>query len=272
MNFDTRHHRSTLSHLQTFGYAVFPLQLDASLLEAAAAAIFEFCNAVPSEPKTWSRYSAANWSMVPLHHHQALWNIRQAPQLHRAFQDILGTEKLWVSMDRAGFKAPSPHAKAQPMHWDGDPRKPGSYQGLVCLTDTPKGMGGFHCMPTLFQNLSSWLLGNAAPKDPNISGHEIIEVEANAGSLIVWDTRLPHGGGANRSQRPRLAHYVTMSVEGSEPERQQRIEWVRFRRVPPNWRDFPPSVVDPCPGPEVALTPLGRRLAGVDRWSLPTET
>jgi Phytanoyl-CoA dioxygenase (PhyH) len=257
---------SALSHLKTFGYAVIPLQLDASLLAAATAAIFEFCNAAPSEPHTWSRYSAANWSMVPLHHHQALWNIRQAPQLHRAYQDILGTEKLWVSIDRAGFKAPSPQSKAQPMHWDSDPRKSGRYQGLVCLTDTPKGMGGFHCMPSLFQNLSAWVSGPGDPRDPNTSKHAIIEVEAEAGSLIVWDTRLPHGGGANRGQRPRLAQYVTMSIEGSELERQQRVEWVRARRVPPSFRAFPPSVVDPCPGPAVELTPLGRKLVGVDPW------
>ncbi len=248
--------------LATQGFAVVPLGLEASLLNDVKQAILEFVQASEHAPETWNRYRKENWAMVPLHHHQAVWNVRQHPALHAVFAEIFQTPQLWVSMDRCGFKPPNPSAKPLPMHWDGDPQTPGHYQGLVCLSDTPPGMGGFHCMPGLFQNLESWLSRSGKPKDPNSSPYPVVEVPGQAGDLIVWDTRLPHAGGVNRSQTLRLAQYVTLYPARSEPERLERVTCFTERRIPPQWQDFPPSVRDYQPGPEVTLSQLGRTLVG----------
>ena len=44
--------------------------------------------------------------MVEMYQHQTLWDNRQYPRVHQAFSEILGTEKLWVSLDRANMKPP----------------------------------------------------------------------------------------------------------------------------------------------------------------------
>ena len=60
--------------------------------------------------------------------------------------------------------------------------------------------------------------------------------------------------------RPRVSLPVTM-----HPERQERIDCFLRRRAPPWWRGWK-GQLDPEPGHVVELTPLGRRLVGLDTW------
>jgi hypothetical protein len=256
-----------LTSLKHQGYAVVPLSLPQSLLDDVKQAILRFVDADEFDSHTWFRYASQNWSMVPIHHEQAVWNLRQHPALHHAFSQLFGTDALWVSMDRCGFKPPNPSAKAQPIHWDGDPRVSGHYQGLVCLTDTPQGMGGFRCMPTLFQNLSEWLGRRKEPQNPNESRSPIVDVPARAGDLILWDTRLPHAGGVNTSTKVRFAQYVTMYPIRTEAERLERVACVVSRSTPKQFNDFPPSLTKAAPPAPVTLSSLGKKLVGLEGWT-----
>ena len=47
-----------------------------------------------------------NTGMVEVYNHQYLWDNRQFPKIHDAFTDIWGTEKLWVTIDRANLNLP----------------------------------------------------------------------------------------------------------------------------------------------------------------------
>ena len=79
---------------------------------------------------------------------------------------------------------------------------------------------------------------------------------------------MPHGNGHNVSDRPRLAQYVTMSLssEADEDARQLRIScWQQRKPLPrPAFPGDPRAVEQHFPPPE--LTPLGRKLLGLDRW------
>jgi hypothetical protein len=47
-----------------------------------------------------------NTGMVEIYNHQFMWDNRQFPKVHQAFADVWGTEKLWVTIDRANLNFP----------------------------------------------------------------------------------------------------------------------------------------------------------------------
>src|SRR6266542_2895542 len=87
------------------GFVVVPDAVPPENLEADIAAIWAFLEMDPEDSSTWYPEHRRG-SIVHLHQHQALWDNRQHPRVHQAFADLLGTERLWVSMDRAGMKPP----------------------------------------------------------------------------------------------------------------------------------------------------------------------
>lgn len=46
---------------------------------------------------------------------------------------------------------------------------------------------------------------------------ELTRVEASAGDLVIWDTRLPHGRGVNRGDSPRVSQYISMMPAPADP-------------------------------------------------------
>ena len=256
------------------GFVLVPGVVPRALVEAAAQAILGFVGADLGRPDTWYRADPRAFNVVPLHHPQAFWDVRQHPALHEVFAAITGTERLWVTMDRGRFKPPRskahPHDDDNRIHWDVDPRKPESralLQGLVYLSDAPEGLGPFECVPSLFRELPAWLERNEVNEalQPDLDGREVVQVPGRAGDLVVWRAWLPHDGAPNLGTRPRLSLSVAMGPEGSEAERQERVQLWAERRAPQCWRGWP-TQLDPEPGHPAELTGLGRRLLGLDRW------
>jgi hypothetical protein len=158
------------------------------------------------------------------------------------------------------------------VHWDGDPRRAGgrSIQGLVYLADTAPEQGAFCCVPGLFRDLDGWLpehQDDPNPLRPDVTGYEVLPVGAPAGSLVLWDRRMPHSSGENLCDRPRWVQYVAMHPAGDDTARAALARLWREKR-PPDWalRQNVPGQQNPEPGEPATLTPLGRRLAGVDPW------
>ena len=87
------------------GYIVVPNVTSPENLDAVIKAVWEFLGMDPNDSTTWYP-SDRRGAIAYIHQHQSLWNNRQSQRLYDAFVDILGTEKLWVSMDRAGMKPP----------------------------------------------------------------------------------------------------------------------------------------------------------------------
>ncbi len=213
-------------------------------------------NADLDRAETWYRHEPLVWSVVPVHHPQAFWDVRQWPAVHEAFASLWGTEKLWVSMDRGVFKVPRSdehpfHVDESRLHWDIDPRTPSSrtYQGMLFLTDATRGEGSFECVPSIFRELDRYLDAHPAgaldvPVD--LAGHRVVEVPVRAGDLVIWSARLPHQGGPNRGARPRVSLAVRMEPEGSDADREERIASWQQRRAPAFWRRWK-GQVDPEP-------------------------
>jgi hypothetical protein len=266
------------------GYVVVPNAAPPENLEAVIAAIWSFLEMDPDDPSTW--YPKDRWgSIVHLHQHPSLWNNRQSPRLYQAFADLLGEEKLWVSMDRAAMKPPihpdfPDYNDSGFVHWDLDTSKPLpdtlGVQGVLALTDTTEEMGGFHCIPGFHRILAEWIAEQPEdrnPRSPDLSrlpeGFKVTPIPMKAGDLLIWNRTLAHGNGRNEGTRPRLAQYITMyPASENEEQRQDRVSCWRERRAPHFWeREIPEKYQGRERNhPPAELSILGRKLLGADKW------
>ncbi len=259
------------------GYVIIPNVVPKENLAAVVDVVWDFLGMDPENPATW--YSQPAWhqrtGMVELYQHQALWNNRQHPNVHRAFAEIFGDEKLWVSLDRANMNPP---ARADWdyqgfIHWDFDPTTwpiGTRVQGVLCLTDTDEAQGGFQCVPGSHKRVPEILERqppDAELRRPDITGLTVKSIAGKAGDLIIWHTALLHGNGRNRTDRPRLAQYITMSPAKEEDEalRNHRIDSWQHRTTPGR---FPgdPRKWEAEHGQTAELTSLGKKLLGLEQW------
>jgi hypothetical protein len=267
------------------GYVVVKRAVPPEQLERLAALLWEFEEKDPNDPATWYAPPRAeiqmkeltNSGMVELYNHQYLWDNRQHPRVHAAFADIWGTERLWVTIDRANLNLPvRPDFEFKGfIHWDYDPEtRPQNVQGVLALADqTDPEMGGFQCVPELFRTYDAWAPTQPADRDrfkPDVTGFEIVKVPMEAGDLLIFNSSLAHGIRPNRSNgKVRLAQYISMmpAQEANEALRQWRIASWRDR-IPPEGYAFPgdPRRWEQTRHERAVLTELGEKLLGLCSW------
>ena len=273
------------------GYIVIKNAVPREQALATAAFLWEFEEKDPAEPETWYTAPRAEMQMkeligtgmVEVYNHQHLWNNRQNPRVYDAFTDIWGTEKLWVTIDRANLNFPMRpgHEYKGFIHWDYDPEtKPQNVQGVLALSDqTDERMGGFQCIPWLFRNYDSWKQTQPDDRDrfqPDTAGLEdkIVKVGMEVGDLLIFNSLLPHGIRPNHSKdKVRIAQYISMmpAEEDNEPLRQWRINSWRDRIAPEGYA-FPgdPRNWEQEKYERAELTELGERLLGLKEWNTQT--
>ncbi len=269
--------------LEKHGYIVVPNVVPRENLEAVLADIWAHTGARPDNRESWYQPERIRYAgMIEMYQYQSMWDNRQYPAVHQVFSDIFGTEKLWVSLDRANLKPPvdSRYPEFNPtgfIHWDTDiskyPDIPFHVQGVLALTDTDENMGGFICVPELYRDLPEWFATRSeeqrANNKPDLTGYSITKVPLKAGDMVIWHVLLPHGNGQNTSDRPRLAQYITMSParEQDTALRERRINSWRANTTP-GGRYFPgdPRKIEEQRSEPAHLTPLGRKLLGLDSW------
>ncbi|HLK57486.1 MAG TPA: phytanoyl-CoA dioxygenase family protein [Chthonomonadaceae bacterium] len=266
------------------GYVVVLDVVPKENCEAVINALFEFLGMDRNNPEDWYRPPLKTGGMIEIYQHQALWNNRQYPRLHQVYSEIWGMEQLCVTIDRAGFKPPQhpDHPEFDHKgfaHWDVDTSKlPIRFgvQGVLCLSDTEPGMGGFQCVPGFHRGLEEWirtLPPDRNPRVPDLStlppDKRVVPIPAKQGSLIIWNNLLLHGNGHNVSKQPRFSQYISMFPASRlmEETRQARIAQWRDH-TPPYTQTFPgdPRKIEEQFGTTAELTPLGRKLLGLDPW------
>src|SRR5262245_14507527 len=195
---------------------VIPMQLAAN----AVREITSFLGADLADSATWYCSAPQLDGIVPLHHAQALWDIRQHPNLYEMFAEFFGNPRLGVDINRCIFRPPIRPGSTVSygnIHWDTDPRAAGlgSIQAVVLLTDVRRFEGGFQCLPEVYQNLDEWLRQYGYREDFDFFNPKLIQwrptqVQGKAGDVILWSSKLPHGSATNLSSRPRIAAFVSM--------------------------------------------------------------
>jgi len=269
----------------TNGYIVIKNAVPKEQVEKLAGFLWEFEEKDPTDPSTWYAPPRAemqmkeltNTGMVEVYNHQYLWENRQWPKVHQAFTDIWGTEKLWVTIDRANLNLPiRPGFEYKGfIHWDYEPEtKPQNVQGVLALADqTDENMGGFQCIPELYRTYDSWKLTQPDDRDhfkPDTTGFDIVKVKMNAGDLLIFNSLQPHGIRPNRSgDKVRIAQYISMmpAEEDNDQLRQWRIHSWKERKAPEGFA-FPgdPRGWEQTKYETAVLSDLGKKLLGLERW------
>ena len=245
--------------------------------------IFNFLGFDPANPADWYRLPLKPRStVIEIYQAQSMWDNRQSPRLYQLFAELYGDEKLHVSLDRASFKPPCNPAHpdyedAGFLHLDADPKTPYLWhmlQGVLCLTRTEADQGGFQCIPGFARQIHAWVKSpkdQRPPEPPSFEGIAPTPIVGDAGDMIVWDSYTPHGAGRNTSDRPRLAQYITMIpawVHTPATVSQRVACWQNHTPPGGPGSAFPgdPRKIEETQGKTADLTPLGRKLLGVDAW------
>jgi len=273
--------------LRQNGYVVLEGIVSKERCDAVIDGIWDFLERDRNNREDWYNIPEgvmAKTRTLELYHHQSMWDNRQDPNLYEAFADVLGTEKLWVSIDRVNMTPPrrEDHLEMDNnfIHWDMDTAKllyptpyPVKVQGVLYLADTSGEQGGFQCVPSIYRNYTEWVQtqpDNRNPRIPDITGHEVIPIPGRAGDLVIWDSMLPHGNGSNRAETPRYAQYITMHRANNDLSSRKRYveSWqgnVRPETPGYPYRDSRNWEKNHYSGP-AQLTALGRKLLGIDSW------
>jgi hypothetical protein len=217
--------------------------------------------------------------MVEVYNHQMLWNNRQVKRVYDAFVDIWGTEKLWVTIDRANLNFPlRPGFEYKGfIHWDYDPEtKPQNVQGVLALADQmDENMGGFQCIPELFRTYDTWKLTQPEDRNrfkPDTTGLEahLVKVKMEAGDLLIFNSSQPHGIRANNStDKVRIAQYISMmpAEEDNDALKDWRVNsWKN--RIAPQGYAFPgdPRNWEQTKYDTAELNELGKKVLGMERY------
>lgn len=269
------------------GYVVVKNAVPREQALKTAEFLWEFEEKDPNNPETWYAPPRAEMKMkeltgtgmVEVYNHQHLWNNRQMQRVYDAFVDVWGTEKLWVTIDRANLNFPiRPGFEYKGfIHWDYDPEtKPQNVQGVLALADqNDENMGGFQCIPELFRTYDTWKLTQPADRNrfqPDISGLEdkLVKVKLEAGDLLIFNSSQPHGIRPNLSgDKVRIAQYISMmpAEEDNDAMREWRINsWKN--RIAPEGYAFPgdPRRWEQIKYDRAELNELGKKLLGLEKW------
>ncbi len=271
---------------QTYGFVVVKQAVPMENVEALKKLLWEFQEMDPNDMSTWNAAQLRNHAMkelnnsgmVEIYNHRALWDNRQTQRVYDAFVDIWDDEHLWVTIDRANLNTPnrSGRAFAGFIHTDVDTTLdplPVNVQGVLSLVDVDGETGGFQCVPELFHTFEEWKKRQPADRDgfrPNVDGFEVYPVPMKAGDLMIFNSLLAHGIRPNTSEdKVRMAQYISMTpaAEDNEELRTRRVESWQERRAPEGFA-FPgdPREWERNRYKTATLTPLGRKLLGVNSW------
>ena len=292
---------SDFASWQRYGYVVVREAIPAQAARRILDFAWEFQGLDPDRPDSWypQREFRSDldrdlyiYGFVEAYHHQLLWDSRQTQRVYDAFVDVWDCEELWVSLDRLNLNPPNVRNRDRALiaptdkgfdidlHWDVDTTLsvlPQRVQGIIALTDTRPGHGGFQCAPGLFHEFDRWKVTQPPDRDPvrpsiDRSEFPVVRPELKAGDLLIWNGLLAHGVAPNTSENGvRAVQYLAMmpALESHDELRRSRIESWRGLRTP-TWNN---TLVGDAVKPEsqryptAELTELGEKLLGLQRWS-----
>lgn len=155
--------KADLAFWEENGYVVIHDAAPPELIKNAEQAVWDFLEMDADCTESWYPEPPRKSIMVEIYQHPTLWATRQYPRVHQAFAEIWGTEKLWVSFDRASMSPPNVPGKFERtnlgLHWDTSVDIPFRFhvQGVLYLTDTAANQGAFTCVPGFHNTIEEWI-------------------------------------------------------------------------------------------------------------------
>ena len=156
-------------HWTSKGYVIVRQAVPPENVRRLVDLLWAFDEKDRGDPSTWyapqrrehKMKELNNTGMLEIYHHQYLWDNRQEQRVYDAFVDIWDREDLWVTIDRANLNPPKKvHANPNGfIHWDADTSLdplPIGVQGVLSLQKQDGAVGGFQCVPYLFEHFDAW--------------------------------------------------------------------------------------------------------------------
>lgn len=203
-------------------------------------------------------------------------NNRQNPKVYEAFSTVLNNQNLIVEHDRLGVlrptfresgEKPDWRTRAKWVHLDCNPvtgkasiggfkienddpidfDKTLILQGLITLTDARVEDGGFHCIPGGHKYAHEWSKDKQSMQvevDDPIRA-DVKRIPVRKGCLLIWNSLLFHGNHPNFSKNWRMVQYIRMLPDKGTP----------YGPLASEMKYYPP---------QFQMTPLGRKLFGID--------
>ena len=210
------------------GYLVLKNAVPKQQCVDAQYAIWEFLQATSDDPSSWYQSHAGKRGlMLNFFDHPALDLNRQSARIHKAYQQLYGSNAIYKTIDKVSFTPPERenfHFEGSALHWDVSLIQPITFrlQGLLYLTDCGPDEGAFHCVPGFHHRIGDWL--SALPRDAN--PRELaprlldpIPIPAHAGDFVIWHRALPHCATPNYGTSPRMVQYLTYLPEADEEKK-----------------------------------------------------
>jgi ectoine hydroxylase-related dioxygenase (phytanoyl-CoA dioxygenase family) len=216
---------------------------------------------------------------LELHHDNTLAKLRQNPKLYEVFSHLLGEEKLWVVFDRVIHHLPEEEAYMLNPHVDQNPMTHPDFaylQGILALRDMDEFNGLLALVPQshlFFSDYIPWI----HPVDPFViyQGKKtlvFIALRLEEGQIIIWDSRITHTRFCADHRMVRFGALLSFTPALQDPKlRELRLKYfsegiggidheagLRATSAP----RYEHSLREQ---PEM-LTPLGRKLYGLDSW------
>ena len=242
--FEMDHQAEWLRYLDEQGYVVVTNVATQEEVARARELYWDCIEQTSPEVKRGNVQSWQHWKLDPrgivlngdMIHCRGAWMVRGLPRVKDVFCAIWRVDDVIVSMDSPLIWRPWwMHAKWKPLteglHLDQNPfRKPNKccVQGMLPLYDVTDETGGLEVVPlshtapakkTLKLNYSDWNdegdFCMLHPTDPTVGMRMLLQ--ANAGDLILWDSRTIHGGRVgtgkknNTSELCRLSQTICMT-------------------------------------------------------------
>jgi ectoine hydroxylase-related dioxygenase (phytanoyl-CoA dioxygenase family) len=277
-----------------YGFVVVRDVLSQEDVQQTYKEIFEVARVDPNKPESWinvnwdkvygSSYNAKkgflgnNIALTP-----AAWKNRENENIYKAYGAILKQKDLWIKLDRFGFMRPTRQlisgnttvdrvdweTSRNWVHWDQNPWLEPNFcriQAIIAITDSTNTTGGFHCIPGFTHHFKTWAKKNIEsknfsclvnfPDDDDIKKHTT-RIFMRKGSILMWDSRTPHGNYPNESNGFRIVQYTGMYPYPHKDIDAQEILGQRKREMKNlfKYSIFP-----------INLTPLGKKICGLEDY------
>jgi ectoine hydroxylase-related dioxygenase (phytanoyl-CoA dioxygenase family) len=213
----------TAERLDRDGYAPLPGILDAAQLDAIGARLTELLAIEGDQAGLEVHQEAGTDRLADLVNKGEMFRpCFTDPRLLACMDHVLGDFKL----SSLNFRAALPGQGHQNLHTDwGGPVEPGEYQvcnSIWLLDDFTADNGATRVVP------GSHRFGNVprlALTDPAAPHADEVLVTGSAGTVMVFNSHLWHGGTQNRSDRPRRAlhSYFTRREHGQQLDQRKYI-------------------------------------------------
>lgn len=199
------------------GYVIVKNAVSQEDCAAARKAILDHLEMNEQDAASWYRETdIMQGIMVPLYRNEAIDKNRNSALIRRAFEQLWNRTDLVVTTDKCGFNPPETATftyRGTGLHWDVSLATPIPFgtQGVLYLTDTAANQGALTVVPGFHKNLENWLQHlpeNVDPRTADFSSFGPKSIAANAGDLIIWNHKLPHGSSPNRAKLPRIVQYI----------------------------------------------------------------